>query len=220
MLKASFPVIAPLFIIIASLIATVTAISLLTSYYIYDYTKLYTLDWLDPYLNNQYDRAVNINAGFDETSYLLKHKFKPNEFLVFDFYDPKLHTEISIKRARKAYPSFPQTVEIATNKIPIAENSVDIIFLIFAAHEIRNELERIIFFNELKRCLKSNGKIIVVEHLRDTFNFLAYNIGFLHFHSRNSWVKTFNKSGLFIQNEIKFTPFLTTFILTKNGTAY
>jgi hypothetical protein len=48
---------------------------------------------------------------------------------------------------------------------------------------------------------------------------MAYNFGFFHFHSKNTWLKTFHRSGLTITNEIKITPFITTFILDKNGTA-
>ncbi|MEO7045031.1 MAG: methyltransferase, partial [Ferruginibacter sp.] len=96
--------------------------------------------------------------------------------------------------------------------------SIDKIFTILSAHEIRDDKERVSFFEELHRVLNSTGQIIVTEHLRDTANFLAYNIGFFHFHSKATWLKTFQLSGFQIVNEIKITPFITTFILEKNGT--
>jgi hypothetical protein len=65
----------------------------------------------------------------------------------------------------------------------------------------------------MKRVLKLNGKIIVTEHLRDFPNFLAYTIGFFHFHSKKTWKKTFQEADLKVSEEIKITPFLTTFIL-------
>ncbi len=67
--------------------------------------------------------------------------------------------------------------------------------------------------------LAKTGKIIVTEHLQDRANFLAYNIGFFHFHSRTTWLNTFQSAGLNVADEIKVTPFITTFILDKNGTA-
>jgi len=202
-----------LFLIVGS-----TLISLLVSCYIYDFSDLYKLSWLDDLLNKDEGKIININAGFDETSNLLTRKYEFSELLVFDFYDPSKHTEISIKRARKAYPPFPNTQPLNTNQFPLQNNSVDKIFAILSAHEIRNEEERITFFKELHRVLTAKGQIIVTEHLRDTANFLAYNVGFFHFHSKPTWLRTFEASGLGVASEIKITPFITTFILDKNGT--
>jgi SAM-dependent methyltransferase len=205
--------------ILIVLIIVSILISLAVSCYIYDFSNLYKLSWLDDIHFNSNDQIVNINAGFDETSSLLKTKFPEAALFVFDFYDPKKHTEVSIKRARKAYLPFPDTQPTKTNHLPLQNNSTDKIFAILSAHEIRNDEERIFFFKELKRALKPTGKIFVTEHLKDTANFMAYNFGFFHFHTKNTWHKTFHHSGLTIRNEIKITPFITTFILDKNGTA-
>lgn len=190
-------------------------ISLIISSYIYDFSSLYKLSWL----NNIHGSVLNINAGFDETSYLLQQKFPGTQLTVADFYDSSKHTEVSIKRARKAYSSYPGTQQVTTNHLPAENNSIDNIFLILAAHEIRQPGERIAFFKELKRSLAPSGQIIVTEHLRDVPNFLAYNIGFFHFHSRLTWLKTFSRAGLHVSKEIKITPFISTFVLQKNGTA-
>jgi len=202
-----------LYIIIVS-----TLISLLVSTYIYDFSNLHTLSWLDKLQHNEHEKIVNINAGFDETSYLLKDKFKNCELTVLDFYDPAKHTEVSIKRARKVYPPFPNTQQVKTTDLPLQDYSADKIFTILSAHEIRNDEERKSFFEELRRALSPTGQIIVTEHLRDTANFLAYNIGAFHFHSKTRWLKAFQSSGLRVTEEIKITPFITTFILDKNGT--
>lgn len=201
-------------IVLVFLIVISTIISLTVSFYIYDISDLYKLTWLDKLQSNN-GKIVNINAGFDETSNLLKRKFPNSEMLVFDFYDPAKHTEVSIKRARKAYAPFPNTQQINTTHLPLQDNSIDKIFAILSAHEIRNDEERNIFFKELRRVLKQTGQIIVTEHIRDTANFLAYNIGFFHFHSKTTWLKTFQCAGLRIVEEIKITPFITTFSLEK-----
>lgn len=198
-----------------------TFISLLVSYYVYDLSNLYKLEWAKElekgknFNKAEVPKIVNINAGFDETSTLLKGKFPNARLHVFDFYDPTKHTEISIKRARKAYPPFPNTQAINTSDIPLQNNSIDHIFAILSAHEIRNEQERITFFQELQRILQPSGTIAVTEHLRDTANFLAYNIGFFHFHSKSTWLRTFEKADLKVVKEIKTTPFISTFILQK-----
>ena len=201
------------------LIVISTFISLTVSFFIYDLSNLYKLSWLDELQFNNTDKIVNINAGFDETSSLLKSKFINSELAVFDFYDPLKHTEISIKRARKAYPPYPSTQQTTTTHLALQNNSADKIFLTFSAHEIRDSNERISFFKELHRVLSSAGQIIVTEHLRDTVNFLAYNIGFFHFYSKASWLETFKSAELRVASEIKITPFITTFILGRNGIA-
>jgi ubiquinone/menaquinone biosynthesis C-methylase UbiE len=201
--------------VLCSLITLSTIISLFVSFYIYDLSGLYGLKWIGA---SKADKLiVNINAGFDETSVLLKNSFKNAEIVSLDFYDPIKHTEVSIKRARKAYTSYPNPRQVTTDDLQLADNSADKIFVIFSAHEIRDKSERILFFKELKRVIKPDGQIYLTEHLRDTANFLAYNIGFLHFYSKTTWLNTFQVASLTIKQEMKITPFISTFILTKNG---
>lgn len=88
-------------IIIAAMLIT-----LIASFYIYDLSNLYSLSWLNGLTIQPNARIININAGFDETSELLSLKFPAAGLTVFDFYDPQKHTEVSIKRARKAYPPY------------------------------------------------------------------------------------------------------------------
>ena len=199
------------------LILWTTGVTLLVSFYVYDLSGLYRFDWLDELTEEKGANIVNINAGFDETSVLLKDRFPFSEMHVLDFYDPTVHTEISIKRARNAYPPYPRTIPVKTTNLPLANHFANKIFLIFAAHEIRNDDERAAFFREISRVLKADGQIVVTEHLRDIANFMAYNIGFFHFYSKASWLHTFQKAGLTVKNEKRITPFIITFILEKNG---
>jgi SAM-dependent methyltransferase len=199
----------------AALLA-ITSLSLLVSWYVYDLSGLYSLQWCgacDPGA-----RIVNIHAGFDETSSLLQAKYPGCNLAVLDFYDPIRHTEASIRRARRACRAFPGTQAIETTAIPLPDDSADVIFFILSAHEIRREDERVVFFKELRRVVKPAGRIVVAEHLRDLPNFLAYTIGIFHFFPQATWVKTFHQAGLRLSGETKINPFITTFILTKHGT--
>jgi len=164
-------------------------------------------------------QVVNIHAGFDETSEILQRKFPHSKLTVLDFYNSEKHTEVSIKRARKAYPPYPETQKITTTAIPLADNCADFIFLIFAAHEIRDSKERELFFKELRRIIAINGKVVVTEHLRDIPNFMAYTVGFFHFYSKPSWKKLFKASNFRVSSEFKCTPFISTFILEPDGTS-
>jgi len=200
---------------VAAWVLLTTLISLVVSWYIYDYSKLYTLDWLD--LNDVPQDLLNIHAGFDETSELLTARFPNARLRVLDFYDPALHTEVSIKRARAAYPPYAGTERVQTGALPLVQGTVDVICVLLSAHEIRDDAERVAFFRQLKASLRPGGRIIVTEHLRDTANFLAYTLGFLHFLSRQSWWQTFQQAGLVITHERKITPFIPTFTLLPNG---
>ena len=188
------------------------SLSLAISFHIYDLSDLYELRWLKA---SKHDKILNINAGFDEILPLLELKVKDLNITSCDFYNEERHNEISIKRARKAFPLSENSIQVNTDQLPFPKTEFDVIILFLSAHEIRNESERINFFIELSRVLKPDGKVYVTEHLRDGYNFLAYNIGFFHFHSRATWLNCFKHADLQILDELKSTPFVTKFILSK-----
>jgi SAM-dependent methyltransferase len=194
---------------------TGTLIPLGVSWYVYDASGLYSLQWLDSLVKNSPKSMVNIHAGFDETSELLADRYPTATFHVFDFYDPSQHTEPSIRRARKAYPPYAGTQNIRTSYVPLPDASADVILLFFAAHEIRQDAERVLFFNELRRVLKPSGQVILVEHLRDIPNFLAYSLGFFHFLPFSAWRKTIRDSGFSLFQQHRLTPFIHVFSLVQ-----
>lgn len=193
------------------------AVSLLVSFYVYDLSDLYKLNWL-PGSDNK--KVLNIHAGFDETSGIIKRKFPKSDLTICDFYNIHKHTEASIKRARIAYPPLATTIQVSTEKLPFQDSLFDYSLVILSAHEIRDEKERVQFFKELNRVTKPTGQIFVTEHLRDLNNFLAYTVGFFHFHSKSDWLKTIKLANLVVKHECKTTPFITTFILYKNGDTF
>ncbi len=199
-------------------ILAATIISLAVSYYVYDRSPLYDLDWLDVPLPAD-ATIVSINAGFDEISFTLEEKHPSANLVVLDFYNPGKHTEVSIKRARKMSAVYPGTRSITTADTELSPSSANLIICFLSAHEIRDADERTVFFRQLNSALKENGKIVVVEHLRDLPNFLAYNIGAFHFHSKHAWKRNFDAANLRIENEQAITPFITVFTLCKHGDA-
>ncbi|MEL7144742.1 MAG: methyltransferase domain-containing protein [Bacteroidota bacterium] len=206
-----------LLLMITVCIASSTMISLIATVYIYDLSSLYEFRWLSSHKVADRAKILNINAGFDETSTLLSHRYPNATLLIADFYDPTFHTEVSIKRARKAYPPHPDTFSVKTDALPYENDEFDMIFVTFAAHEVRDPEERLAFFRELLRVVKPQARIFVTEHLRDLRNFLVYTIGFMHFYSRSSWLQLFRDANLELIQEVKTTPFVSTFILSKYG---
>lgn len=189
-------------------------LSILVSYYIYDYSNLYQLPWAGDF---NHLMVLNVTAGFDETTVILKHKYPNIQITSVDFYQAKTHTEKSIERARKIYPRSKDLVQVNTHQLPFDSNTFDVVFAMFSLHEIRNQKEKEHFFRELNRVLKPHGELHLTEHLRNLPNALAYSVGVFHFFSKKLWIHTFSNSGFRMINEIHSTPFVTTFILKKYG---
>ena len=186
---------------------------LIVSAYVYDFSGYYNFDWLKKLKTNllETNQIVNINAGFDETSFILKKTLPNANLQVFDFYNADQHTEPAIIRARKVSLVYPNTTQIKSNNIPVHDKTVDIVFLLSAAHEIRSDVERQNFLRECLRICKPGGKVIMIEHLRDMPNFFAFTFGVTHFFSKKTWKQSFKKSGFTSITETKFTPFMYIF---------
>ena len=60
---------------------------LIVSTYVYDFSNYYSLKWLNQIIEDKSlsYQLVNINAGFDETSYILKNHFANSNLQVYDF---------------------------------------------------------------------------------------------------------------------------------------
>lgn len=187
---------------------------LVVSAYVYDFSGFYNFDWMKKLTieDSKEKFNLNINAGFDETSFIIKNVLPLSNLQVYDFYNAKQHTEVAIIRARKVSTTYPNTQQISTNSIPLVNSSVDTIFLLSAAHEIRKYNQKVQFLKECKRVCKPNSRIVMVEHLRDVPNFLAFTIGFTHFFSKNTWKNAFVDAGFTSFKETKFTPFMSIFI--------
>jgi ubiquinone/menaquinone biosynthesis C-methylase UbiE len=186
---------------------------LIVSAYVYDFSGYYNFNWLNEVISRSEspNLIVNINAGFDETSFLIKDRFPSANLKVFDFYNAEQHTEAAIKRAREVSLVYPGTQQISSISIPLEDHSADIVFLLSAAHEIRSDKEKALFLRECHRVCKQDGKVIMVEHLRDLPNFIAFTVGFTHFFSRATWKNAFAFAGFSSFHENKFTAFMSVF---------
>ncbi|AEV97257.1 methyltransferase type 11 [Niastella koreensis] len=186
---------------------------LIVSAWVYDFSGYYDFEWLKKQVpeRENINQLVNINAGFDETSFIIERLFPHAHLQVFDFYNAQQHTEPAIVRARKVSLVYPNTQTIASNAIPVKDASVDLVFLLSAAHEIRSHEEKVQFLKECHRICKPGGKVIMVEHLRNFPNFLAFSVGFTHFFSRSTWKNAFERAGFTTFQQTPFTPFMAVF---------
>ena len=190
--------------------------SLAASWAIYDRSPLMSGAWIDDALGFRPVSWLNIHAGLDELTPILRARFGESRGRVFDIFDPAEMTESSIGRARRG--STPEGSEsVGFDRLPAASGTVDAVLLLFSAHELRTHTARCALFDEVQRLLALHGRVVVAEHLRDWSNLAAFGPGFLHFHSRRTWTRCFTQTGFVIYRELSITPFVRVFVLEQAG---
>jgi hypothetical protein len=85
--------------------------------------------------------------------------------------------------------------------------------MLSAAHEIRDDAKRAQFFHESKRVLADNGRVVVIEQLRNLPNFLSFGFAAFHFLSRRTWLHSFIGGGLILEKEFSLSPWMRVFVL-------
>ncbi len=188
--------------------------SLAVSHWVYDRSALGRWDWLAGLFAAPPRRWTSVHAGLDETFGALERVFPDGNGTVLDIYDAAEMTEPSIVRARKL--SLDANATAADfRSLPLDGASQDAVFLIFAAHELRRPEPRVRFFQEVVRVLAPGGRAVLVEHLRDAPNFLAFGPGFLHFLPRREWLRLARAAGLAVRRDFRITPFVAVLVLEK-----
>ena len=192
-------------------------ISLGVSHWVYDRSDLYRWKWLAKALEGtNRNRMIFCHSGFDDASDLLKQEAPQAEWRVLDHYDPASMTEASIQRARKWSPPTAGTLAVPHDRWTVDDEWADVVFGFLAIHEFRSIEERAAWFREAKRCLKTQGKIVLVEHQRDLANFLAFGPGFLHFHSAKAWRESWERAGLQEVKSFAITPWIRVSVIEKS----
>ena len=192
-----------------------TVSSLAASWIVYDVSSLTRWTWVPGAIGFAPRTWVNVHASLDQSTPTLRSMFGASNGRVFDIFDPIEMTEPSIVRARRLARNAVAAERVDFRHLPAAAGSVDAMFLFLAAHELRTDRARETFFSELHRVLAADGRVVVAEHLRDLANLAAYGPGFLHFHSRRTWRRCFERSGFVTDREFSITPFVQVFVLRR-----
>ena len=188
--------------------------SFLAFHWMFDRSELTRGEWLARELDPAPGRWVRINAGLEETSAPLHEVFPEAEGKVLDIYDPASMTEPAITRARQQQGGM-AAIRAQSDALPVEDAWGDLVFVMLAAHEIRNRSARERFFRELARIVSPQGKVVVVEHLRDLAAVLAFGPGVFHFFPRTEWLRLGSLAGLEVERELRITPFVRVFVYRR-----
>lgn len=184
-----------------------TPVSLAASWWVYDHSPLGQWRFFDHLLPAPPTRILVIVAGFDEVSPALAEVYPEAELTVIDVVATP---EASVRRARALYPSAAPVVDPAQLG---QEGSYDLVLFAQSAHEIRDPIRRHAMFASARSAMTGGGRTVVVEHLRDAPNLVAFGPGALHFQSEPTWLSSFATGGLRIDAEISVTPLVRCWVL-------
>jgi SAM-dependent methyltransferase len=132
-----------------------------------------------------------------------------------DIFDPTLMTAPSISRARGRAAPRQGTVPCHPTALALKDETCDAVVVAFTAHEVRDRRARERFFDELRRAIRPGGRVVLLEHVRDVANFLAFGPGCLHFQPRREWLRLAARSHLQVAVERRVTPFVMALSLER-----
>ena len=191
--------------------------SLAASHIVYDRSDLRRGNWLARALPQPPRNIAICHCGYDEISALVRAQLPAGALAILDHYDEATMSEPSIHRARRLFPPADGTVPAPHSTWPVGDGICDAILGVLAIHELRSHAARAAWFSEARRCLATDGRIVMVEHLRDLANFVAFGPGFVHFHSAATWRRAWESAGLRCAASFCITPFVRVFVLHRHG---
>jgi SAM-dependent methyltransferase len=177
----------------------------------FDRSELLGGEWLKEELPQAPARWVQINVGLEETTLPLGEVFPGAEGKLLDLYNPAVMTEPAVTRARQQKADVAAIV-VQPESLPIEDGWAELVVVTLAAHEIRDGQKRERFFQELRRIASQEGRVVVVEHLRDLAAALAFGPGIFHFFPRGEWLRLGSRVSLEVERERRITPFVRVFV--------
>lgn len=187
-------------------------VALAISWGIYDRRGLAQGAWLQ---QAHGERVLVVHTGHDLASAIVRQRWAPAACRTVDVGPCIADPSASLRRARATAAASGDAV--TTPVLPLAEGEADLVLAVFALHELRQPTLRVALCREMRRVLAPAGRMVVVEHLRDGWNVLAYGPGSLHFLSRRTWMATFAAAGLQLEAETTLTPWVHRFELARTS---
>ena len=158
-------------------------------------------------------RWVNLTTGFDDSSAILRRSIGGVGRSI-DVLDPTVELERPLMRARRRFPPAGPSVAPAAVDAEVEPRGAEVVFLLMAAHETHGPA-RTGLLRSAARAITPDGRVILVEHLRNAANIAAFGPGAWHFSTRDEWLATINEAGLHVVVEARLGPFVTGLTLAR-----
>jgi SAM-dependent methyltransferase len=187
------------------------------AWWVFEGSQLTRWWWLPGVLADPSAPWVNITTGFDDTTPSLARLLPFASGAAIDLFDESVAHDRSILRARASRPPVPSAFRVRAGPLPLETASAGAAFLLMAAHEIRDPDRRDALFHELARVLTADGRLVLVEHLRNAPNAIAFGPGVFHFFPRSAWLEAATRAGLRLVEERRMTPLVSAFVFAPTA---
>jgi hypothetical protein len=150
------------------------------------------------------NRWLNLTTGFDDSTERLRTTV-PGAGTALDVFDPDRSHDPALRTARAAFPPRGVAVPVGALSTAVELGPVDVVFLLMSAHETHGA-ERIGLLSAARQALAPGGRVVLVEHLRDRANILAFGPGAWHFSRRDDWLRSAAAANLELVDKVRLSP--------------
>jgi SAM-dependent methyltransferase len=197
---------------LGALIAAWYAIASFAAFHwMFDRSPFLSGAWLVKCVGHAPQTCVQVSVCAEQTVIPIQSVFPHCKSETVDLFDESITTEPAIARARQH--GLIAAAKAAPDALPFDDDSTDLVVVTLAAHEIRHPQRRESLFKEIARIVAPDGRVVVVEHLRNLSAALAFGPGLFHFYPRGEWVRLARAARLTIAEEFHITPFVHVFVL-------
>lgn len=193
-----------------------TAAAVLTTWWVFGVTARTRWAWVE-HAADRPRRWLNLTTGFDDSTPILRQRLS-GEGRTLDVFDTTGGHEPALKRARRRFPPVGASVAPTALDDQVEPASADAVLLLMSAHEAHGH-DRVALFRSAARALTPDGHLVVVEHLRDLANILAFGPGAWHFSTRGEWLAVAEAAGLGLTEESRLSPFVAGLVFKPRPTS-
>jgi len=209
-LSLRVPVVAKLFATLAIIVMLrLSFASFFAFHAMFDHSDLLSGSWLHAVVPAP-QRWSQITTSLEQTTLPLDRVFPDATGSLIDVYDPNVMTEPALARARRGrgVSDDPPLDDLHA----VESESSDLVVIMLAAHEIRSRKGRESLFNEVRRIVAPQGRVVLVEHLRDFIAAITFGPGLFHFFPRREWIDL-TCAAFELEKEFPITSFVRVFVL-------
>lgn len=150
---------------------------------------------------------VLVHAGFDESHGRLHALLGP----------PAHHFDIgpSSDRSRslsRAHALSGRNGVPVTGILPMGDATVGLVVVLFGIHELHSDSDAVALLHELNRVTVGDGSVVIVEHLIDVPNVVAYGLAAWHFSTGGRWRHAVTSAGMHMKSATRIGGLVTVMV--------